>query len=330
MAIDANKIWDWSIYKMVSPSGRIYIGITTNVQSRRRDYEKIDCPHQIAVFNSLKKYGFESHSFEVIETFSSNVSYAYGKEIFWIRTHLSNYSKWPQHRGLNLTEGGRGSHGRVVSEDTKEKLRKANLGKKYSNETKAKLSAMRKGKKINRVWTDEQKKVQSERVKGFKHTEDAKKKISEAGLGNKYCLGQKQSKERVEQTRQRHIGNKYNLGRKQSQEEKDKRADKNRGLKRSETTKILLRKIQSEKNGQKILQLDINGNIVNEFPSILEAARQNNVGNWRIKDILKGRVQRITPHLFFKYKQDVVFDRIVLPRRIFELKDISTQLNIAI
>ena len=33
--------------------------------------------------------------------------YANGKEIFWIRSYMSNYSKWPEMRGLNLTDGGK-------------------------------------------------------------------------------------------------------------------------------------------------------------------------------------------------------------------------------
>lgn len=91
----------------------------------------------------------------------------------------------------NKTDGGDGASGALRSEETKEKIRQANLGKKRpqwvydkiaasntgkkaSAETRAKLSAARKGKKCS----EEHKRKVSEAKKGFKHTEEAKRKIS--------------------------------------------------------------------------------------------------------------------------------------------------------
>jgi len=88
----------------------------------------------------------------------------------------------------NKSDGGDGASGAVRSEETKEKIRQANLGKqrpkevgekiskalsgrKLSEEMKVKLSAIRKGRKC----TEEHKKNVSEAKKGFKHTEEAKK-----------------------------------------------------------------------------------------------------------------------------------------------------------
>lgn len=91
----------------------------------------------------------------------------------------------------NKSDGGDGASGAVRSEETREKLRQANLGKKrpqwvydkiaasnrgkkLSAETRAKQSAARKGRKC----TEEHKRKVSEAKKGFKHTEEAKKKMS--------------------------------------------------------------------------------------------------------------------------------------------------------
>jgi hypothetical protein len=88
----------------------------------------------------------------------------------------------------NKSDGGDGASGAVRSEETREKLRQANLGKKRpqwiydkiaasnrgkkaSAETRAKQSAARKGRKC----TEEHKRKVSEAKKGFKHTDEAKR-----------------------------------------------------------------------------------------------------------------------------------------------------------
>jgi group I intron endonuclease len=215
---DKEEIRNWVIYKITNPNGRVYVGITTNFKKRMSHYNKFDCVHQVALRKSLVKYGFSAHNIEVIEEFSSNTSYAYGKEIFWIRTNMSCAAKFPEMGGLNMTNGGVGSHGVIMSDATKEKLRQANLGKKYSAETKAKLSIMRKGKKINRVFTEEDKLKMRELKLNFKHTDEAKKKISEAGRGNKYRCGKVLSESHKQSIIDSNKGNTYMLGRKHSDE----------------------------------------------------------------------------------------------------------------
>jgi hypothetical protein len=57
--------------------------------------------------------------------------------------------------------------GATLSEETKEKLRKANQGKKHSEEAKAKMSEAREGKKRGpyKGWSEEDKLAHSERMK---------------------------------------------------------------------------------------------------------------------------------------------------------------------
>lgn len=80
--------------------------------------------------------------------------------------------------------------GRKLSDETKEKIRLANLGKKLSAETIAKRTATLKKNGVKRKWTDEARRRQSERYRGkpghmlgFKHTEETRKKISDAQKG---------------------------------------------------------------------------------------------------------------------------------------------------
>lgn len=45
------------IYKITSPSGKIYIGQSVNIERRFLDYKKSLKKSQIKLYNSIKKYG---------------------------------------------------------------------------------------------------------------------------------------------------------------------------------------------------------------------------------------------------------------------------------
>lgn len=55
------------IYKITSPSGRVYIGQTDNFKRRIKEYERLECKSQTRLFYSLSKYGFKNHQFDIIE-----------------------------------------------------------------------------------------------------------------------------------------------------------------------------------------------------------------------------------------------------------------------
>lgn len=54
------------VYKITSPTNRIYIGSTNNIARRKSYYKTLKCKNQNKIYNSIKKYGWESHVFEVI------------------------------------------------------------------------------------------------------------------------------------------------------------------------------------------------------------------------------------------------------------------------
>jgi hypothetical protein len=54
------------VYMITSPTGRIYIGSTKNIQNRIKSYRTLNCKNQVKLYNSLLKYGWENHIFEVI------------------------------------------------------------------------------------------------------------------------------------------------------------------------------------------------------------------------------------------------------------------------
>jgi hypothetical protein len=56
------------VYMITSPNDRIYIGSTSEkyIENRWKRYKNLTCKNQIKLFNSLKKYGSKSHTFEEI------------------------------------------------------------------------------------------------------------------------------------------------------------------------------------------------------------------------------------------------------------------------
>jgi group I intron endonuclease len=159
-----------TIYKIVSPSGRVYVGQTNNYKVRLRQYRHSANPNsktsaQVLINRSLRRHGYENHTFSIIETFESDYKYIDDREMFWIRSYMSNKRKYPKSNGLNLTDGGDGIRGYKMTEDNKRKL---------SLRQKGRPSKM-KGKTM--------------------HTEEEKKRIGERKKGNKYCAGFKHTEQ---------------------------------------------------------------------------------------------------------------------------------------
>lgn len=55
------------IYKITSPTGRVYIGQSENITSRIRNYSGLQAKGQPRLYASLKKYGWKNHQFDIIE-----------------------------------------------------------------------------------------------------------------------------------------------------------------------------------------------------------------------------------------------------------------------
>lgn len=128
------------IYKITSPSGKIYIGQSININRRFGEYKRMNCSQQPKIYNSLKKYGPENHIFEIIE--ECLIEQLNDKEKYY-KICFNSINE-----GLNceLNDNGVGPR----SEEVKEKIRKSqmgntyNLGKKRTQNTKDKQSLIAK------------------------------------------------------------------------------------------------------------------------------------------------------------------------------------------
>lgn len=55
------------IYEITSPSNRVYIGQSININKRWKNYKNSDCKGQPVLYKSFKKYSPKAHIFEIIE-----------------------------------------------------------------------------------------------------------------------------------------------------------------------------------------------------------------------------------------------------------------------
>jgi group I intron endonuclease len=136
------------IYKITNPNGKIYIGCTIDFKRRLSEYRRLRIAKQVKLYNSLTKYGYDNHKFEIIEECSDEILHE--REIYFIK-HYNCIEE-----GLNIRLGNRTG---ALTEDTKQKI-----------------SAALKGRKV--TW-------ESKGPKGYKYTEEQKEKLSK-GLKEYY------------------------------------------------------------------------------------------------------------------------------------------------
>jgi group I intron endonuclease len=145
------------IYKITSPTNRIYIGQSINIEYRKKWYSRMYAKEQPKLFNSINKYTWDNHIFEIIEECSLvNLN---SREIFWKKFYLDNVGgDWSQVLFCELYDNGGGPK----SESTKEKMSKTRMGWTDSEETKQKKSNSFKGRKgsdiqklaVSKWWID--------------------------------------------------------------------------------------------------------------------------------------------------------------------------------
>jgi group I intron endonuclease len=190
------------IYGITSLSGRIYIGQTRDFIKRLENYRNKRCKHQLIIYASLNKYGFENHNVQILHNLPTGVS----QHILNVYEQLyMDFYAAAGIRLMNLRPAGNGA----MTDEIKKKLSIAGRGKKLSPERKAAISERMKGKRYG---------------VGYKHSEEWKKQNSIRHKGKQHALGAKHTPEMNAHKSAILIGNKRGVGVKQSQETRDKRS----------------------------------------------------------------------------------------------------------
>jgi hypothetical protein len=120
------------IYKITNPNGKIYIGYSNNIESRKKVHERANIKNTL-IHKSIKKYGWDNHVFEVLVSGDFTNTFLQELEKHYIQLYCSyaGYSK----KGLNLTKGGEGTIGFKVSNETKNLWSIQRKGHKRSEES---------------------------------------------------------------------------------------------------------------------------------------------------------------------------------------------------
>jgi len=145
------------IYKLTSPSGKVYIGQTVNLCKRLNEHNRTDSP----IGYALRKYGLENFDVEVL-WLAADEEMAGCLESCAIRVYES---KVPN--GYNRTDGGEGCRGYHHTEEFKRKVSKRMMG--------------------NEVWKLSPV-VGKPNMLGKTHRESTRRKISQALVGNENNL----------------------------------------------------------------------------------------------------------------------------------------------
>jgi group I intron endonuclease len=170
------------IYRIISPSEKIYIGQTINSTNRFKKYNSLNCKNQPRLYNSFLKYGYLNHIIEIIE--ECKVEELNIKERYW-----QDYYDVIGENGLNCLLTRTDVLPQKISKNTILKIKNSCKNKIISEESKLKMSITRKGKKHS-----EQHRLALKvkgRNKGKKHSEKTKLLMSLSKKGSKHSLAKK-------------------------------------------------------------------------------------------------------------------------------------------
>lgn len=143
----------YSVYLHTFPNGKRYVGVTSWKPKLR--WGSNGCNYKNPYMrNAIKKYGWNNIKHEIL---AENLIVDQASEME--KALIQKYNTANRQYGYNISLGGIES--KTCSEETREKLRQANLGKTMSEETKRKIGEFSKG----RHPTDEMRKHMSEAQK---------------------------------------------------------------------------------------------------------------------------------------------------------------------
>jgi len=239
------------IYKITNiVNGKIYVGSAVNIHRRWLEHKSFlnrSKHHSKYLQNSFNKYGIDNLNFEIIEECSKELLIE--REQYWINL-LDSYNN-----GYNCSPTAGNT-----------------LGVKHSNETRLKRSILNLGNDFH---------------KGKKHSEETKKFMSEKFINKTY-------EDRYGIEKSNEIKNKMSENRKgENNPAYGRRGLVTHGFSgKTHTNDVKLKLKEVNKNnkyakGVKILELDKNENIINQWDTIISCIKELNISRKIFNKILK-------------------------------------------
>jgi group I intron endonuclease len=192
------------IYKITSPTNKVYIGQSWDIGQRWNSYSRLKCKSQHKIYNSLLKYGSDNHIFKIIQELPIDTT----------QDVLNNYEilYWELYKDcniemMNLREPT--SRGKL-SDESRLKMKNARIGIALSESHKKSISIANKGRKKPIGFGEKL----SLAKQGYRCSEETKIKISKTLTGKKGTPMSEKNKEALRN---------YQLGRKLTKETIEKR-----------------------------------------------------------------------------------------------------------
>ena len=282
------------IYKITNPKGNIYIGQSLHIEKRWERYSYCEYMYENnKLYNSLRCYGYDSHSFEVIEECDENMLDE--REIYWIEFYKSWCKKYPEYEGLNIEPGGN-------------KPPRRPIGYKLSEEAKKAISDKAKIRHAEGRYVESAKKRRKPVIpkeKKIKPPKNKKPKLTKEELSERQSKSRKTyyASDLGKVTREKQSKSFWNSRNKEEfskiQSERFKgRVSPMKGKKQSETHKEALKKVQ-ESLKKHIIQKDLHGNFIKEWIGLITIKKELGLNPDLIRLVCKGKYKQ---HGGFKWE----------------------------
>jgi group I intron endonuclease len=166
------------IYKITSPTKRVYIGQSINIEKRWKAYKANDFKHQPKLRHSFKKHGYGKHNFQIL--CECNV-----EELNEMERYYQDLYSCTNRSGLNCRLTISSDKKGVISEETRKNISNARklFIKNNPNYYKWKPGRPSKNKGIPR--SEETKIKISQTMTGRVFSEDHRQKINKSNTGKK-------------------------------------------------------------------------------------------------------------------------------------------------
>lgn len=180
------------IYKIDSPSGRIYIGQSRNIELRLRSYRSGACHKQKKLLASIIKHGWDLHKFKVISELPNDC------EQSTVNVYEQLYMDAYRGCGFDLLN-----------------IREAGSNGKHSEESKLKMKGNCGMHMIGRKLSEECIIRRTEKQRGLKRSDESKERYRQSRLGPKNPMfgviahNRKLTKEQVDEIRSIPVIRKY-------------------------------------------------------------------------------------------------------------------------
>ena len=175
---------NYFLYIHITPSNKVYIGITRQEPKKRWKYG-YGYTQNVAFYNAIKKYGWKNIIHQILFENLSREE-AIQKEIELIERYNSTNKKY----GYNITKGGDGTLGQIMSQETRNKISQAKKGHIVTEETRQKIREKVSGEKhhnYNKKLPLEVREKISQAHKGMKFSDEHKKNLSISHKGKTPC-----------------------------------------------------------------------------------------------------------------------------------------------